>query len=46
MKTPKIIKVELNLVPGKLTPEAEAAWAAFWQGTIEITNRNKDGETR
>jgi hypothetical protein len=40
MLKPKI-KVEINLVPGKLTPEAEAAWAAFWEGTIEITNRNK-----
>jgi hypothetical protein len=41
MKTKPQIKVEITLVPGKLTPEAEIAWAAFWEDTIEITNRGK-----
>jgi len=36
MLKPKI-KVEINLVPGKLTPEAEGAWGEFWNKTQEIT---------
>lgn len=37
MKTPKIIKVEINLVPGELTPEAQTAWNLFWNKTVELT---------
>jgi len=39
MKTTKNpqIKVEINLVPGELTPIAQQAWSEFWLKTIEIT---------
>jgi hypothetical protein len=37
MKTPKIIKIEINLVPGKMTPAAQEAWNLLWNKTVEIT---------
>ena len=43
MKTTKNprIKVEINLVPGEFTAEAQKAWSEFWQKTIEITTKRQ-----